>query len=491
MKVSEPTSFVWTPSPDVPVLVRPVREVRVAQATPPELSRLASALDAIPNEGDKELDYDKWFAIVAGIDHATEHSDDGYALALAFSSRAAKFDQDFFDTRVWPYLRSDRAGPAYTANTVFAAAYGNDWPDPEMISGFECVEQALEEASAKPKRGYQFLQTADYVSGEPLSWIVKGVIPQAVLGLIYGASGSGKSFFALDLAVAVATGREWRGKRVVRGRVAYIAAEGAGGMRNRLKAACEQHGIEPAALDIFTLAAAPNFMEPAPVKAVIAAVLAAGPFSLLFIDTLAQVSAGANENSGEDMGRVLKHCEEIHRATGAMVMLVHHSGKDESKGARGWSGLKGPADVEISILRAEQDRVAKVSKMKDGEDGGKFGFRLHVVNIGTDSDGDPITSCTIEYTAVVAGIKRVAPDPAHEVQAAVWQIAIDVLGLGGATTVGAILDEYVARTPRDPASTKRDTRRQHADRAVKALVANGTLNHLDGAISVPSEEGDE
>jgi len=68
--------------------------------------------------------------------------------------------------------------------------------------------------------------------------------------VVYGDSGSGKSFFVFDMLGAIARGVEWRGKKVAKGRAVYIAAEGAGGCRNRLQAYCEHHGVEPDELDI-------------------------------------------------------------------------------------------------------------------------------------------------------------------------------------------------------------------------------------------------
>ena len=77
---------------------------------------------------------------------------------------------------------------------------------------------------------------------------------------------------------------------------------------------------------------------------------------------------------------------------------MHHSGKDETKGARGWSGIKGALDTELEVTRAEDDRVLSVTKQKDGEEGQEYGFRLLEVPLWgeEDEDGDPITSCVVE-----------------------------------------------------------------------------------------------
>ncbi len=484
-------TYTWPDSAPVPVLERPVREKRERSATPPELSRLKSALDSIPNSGKDELDYDSWWRIVAAIDAATDHSEEGYELAAEFSERSSKHQEDFFRDRVWECLRADREGASITEQTLFNyAASKHGWSDPDMISGFTVSEEAAAAAKAPPaaKKGYVFVQAGEFSRGKPPSWLIKGVVPKADLGVIYGASGSGKSFFALDLACAVATGEEWRGKRVEKARVAYIAAEGAAGFRNRLKALCEQRKLDIDSLDIFVLAGTPNFSDPKQIIELVQAMRANGPFGLVFVDTLAQVSAGSDENSGEDMSKILEHCRVVRTHTGAMVLLIHHSGKDEQRGARGWSGIKGALDVEISILRAEENRMAKVSKMKDGEEGEKFGFKLRPVTLGVDEQGENITSCTIEYTAALTS-KQLKPSAEGTREQTVLQIVIDLIGISeGAVNLKDVIDEYVNRTPRDPASTTRDTRRQGAQQAVRTLVGRGVLHALGDAISIADGE---
>jgi RecA-family ATPase len=107
------------------------------------------------------------------------------------------------------------------------------------------------------------------------------------------------------------------------------------------------------------IANAPNLMEVADVKTLIRKIKEAGEFDLIVIDTLAQVMPGGNENSGEDMGRVMGRCLEITRQTGAMVGAVHHSGKDETRGARGWSGLRAACDFEFEVIRAGEDQAQR------------------------------------------------------------------------------------------------------------------------------------
>lgn len=470
---------IWKTSPPVPVLQRPVREhVEVDNA---DLVVIRAALDAIPNAGEHELSYDEWRNAIFALHDATGGSDEGLTLAHEFSAKSSKYDGEFLDTRVWPYVRSEREN-AITVRTLYhmAAPYG--FIDPTIAADFG---DETAKVAATPLR-FRFLQVGEFLQGKPPSWIVSGVIPDADLVVIYGESGSGKSFFALDLVACIVRGLPWREHRVTQCRAAYIAAEGANGFRNRIRA--YQKANELPDLDLVVLPDAPNFMERGHINDVIVGLKAAGPVKLVVVDTLAQVMPGANENAGEDMGKVLGHCKAIRRATGAVVVLIHHSGKDATRGARGWSGLKGATDAEIEIVRADHDRVATITKMKDGEDGAEFGFKLQQVPVGADDAGEIITSCVVEATAAVARERR-AKAIKGEKQKLVWQVVIDLLGLdGGQPTVTEVIDEAVNRIPFDTAEGKRDKRREHALRALDGLIASNRVVVAEGKVGVPDAE---
>lgn len=320
------------------------------------------------------------------------------------------------------------------------------------------------------RRRFQVLTQADMAGLPALEWIVKGVLPRADLGVVYGASGSGKSFWVLDLAMHISLGREWRGHRVRKLRVLYVAAEGQAGVRKRLAALRQHHQVD--FLPIGVIEGAPNLLERSQAAEVAREVQLAGGYDLIIMDTWAQVTAGANENSAEDMGRALAHCREIRRATGAMVLLVHHAGKDLDRGARGWSGLKAAADVEIEIVRAEHARTAIVSKLKDGEDGAEYGFALEEVILGFDADGDEISSCVVVPAEATGGLRRKAQ--LGRVEAAVMGALEAAGGVDNAWTAEPeLLNAVCATLPVE--SGKRDTRAQKARKAMRNLIKTGCI----------------
>jgi len=336
---------------------------------------------------------------------------------------------------------------------------------------------------AKPMR-FALQQAAEFVMRKPVSWLIKGVLPKGDVGAVFGESGAGKSFFALDLVMAVATGAAWKGHEVrQQGAVAYICAEGAGGFTRRIQAYAEHHGVDLAAAPLFVLGDAPNFIEKVDVIDLKAALKVLPPLQVIVVDTLAQVTPGANENSGEDMGRALAHCRGLARATGALVLLVAHAGKDAARGLRGWSGIKGALDVEIQVERSDKYRSATITKMKDGEgEGEEFAFSLVTVALGQDEDGDEITSCVLQHGASVPHAQRRA-EPKGVWQQAVMRVAVGLTDLPGVVTSSQLIDAAVNEMPRDE-TKKDDRRRDNIVRAVQALVTANRLSVAGGTVNV-------
>lgn len=330
------------------------------------------------------------------------------------------------------------------------------------------------------RRKFEVIPADTFATGKPPAWIVRDVLPEAELAVIYGESGSGKSFFAFDLLAAVARGVEWRGHKVRQGRVVYVAAEGAGGFRKRLTAYAQHHEIALADLALGIVPAAPNLLTDDD-KPLAEAIVETGGASIIAIDTLAQATPGGNENAGEDMGKVLARCKRLHSATGALVLLVHHSGKDATRGARGWSGIRAAVDAEIEITRLADVRLARVSKQKDGDDGAAFAFRLVPVSLGEDSEGTPVSSCVVEHQDNSSTIIR---EPSGKVQRLVYRCAIDLLSLGDpVVSVGAVIESAAGKLAADPG--KRDKRREHVTRAIQGLIESGFFYIEGEQITLP------
>ena len=224
--------------------------------------------------------------------------------------------------------------------------------------------------------------------------LVEDIFSPASLVVVFGESGCGKSFFVSHMALHVATGWDWAGKATVAGAVVYITAEGATGFRRRMVAFRQR--LRPAAeVPFYVIADAPDLGNAdGEADDIILAIRQQidGDVSLIVVDTMSRVMQGADENSARDVSILIANVGKITAALGSSVVLVHHVGKDTTRGARGSSVLRAAADTEILVEKTEAGRFARVTKQKDGEEGLALSFELEQVEVeGTDGD----TSCIV------------------------------------------------------------------------------------------------
>ncbi len=290
--------------------------------------------------------------------------------------------------------------PNFDAND-YAAANGHDALEVLLAGTIE---------PPQPEPRFRLLTGADLQELPPLTWRVRGVLPTLGLGALFGPSASGKSFLGFDLAAHIAEGREWFGHRVSAAPVVYVALEGEAGFRQRAEAWEQAHGRKlPAGLRLVLQ----GFKLAADVPDLAAAILAAvGAGAVVFVDTLNRAAPLADENSSRDMGEILESAKALQLLTAGLVVLVHHTGKDASKGLRGHSSLFAAMDAVIAVSR-EGDRrawttdAAHGGKAKDGADGDAHPFRLEVVQLAPDSDGEPVSSCVVRPDMSAAEVARV------------------------------------------------------------------------------------
>lgn len=441
--------------------------------------QIETYLKALP----EDLSYDEWVKVGMAIHHETYG--EGFALWDEWSSRSPKYTDSAYSLARWESFGVNNSAEYTTMGTVLQMLRQNG-----VETGLETADASEFEIIPEPKGGKFNIRSQGEFARQvkPISWLVKNFLPKATLGVLFGESGSGKSFLTYDLCAAIARGLdEWNGKKVKKGRVMYVVAEGEAGFVNRIHAYCHQQGISPDDFEIDYISdLIPNLMEAALITDLIKEIKARGQYDLIVMDTFAQVMAGANENSGEDVGKALAECRRIHRHTGAMVLLIHHSGKDASKGSRGWSGLKGACDVELEVSRSDDDRAVSASKLKDGRDGIQIGFKLHTVVLGEDEDGDDITSCIVEYGDVSARMKA-GKGPKGAVQKLAFNKAHDLIGLSNGEInteelIALMVPEMVVK------DGERDQRKGVAARAITSLIkAEHLIEIAPGKLALPEE----
>ena len=446
-----------------------------------EMQALLAKLD--PNMGRED-----WIRVGMALHFETEGDDTGFTLFDEWSSHGDTYPTTDGLKAQWESF--DRPRPAGRRPTTMATVMwlvkqaALEGVGQRAASAEDLKASAAETPAGDPKgamsssegfKGKYRLVSAGALSRRPPgSWLIKQVIPKADVVVLFGASGSGKSFVAMDMAAAIARGVPWRDCRTVRGRVAIIAAEGGGGVGKRLKAYAQHHRLDIDQLDIGVLTAAPNFLQKEEISEVVAMVRDVGGADLIIADTFAQVTPGANENAGEDMGLALANAKALGEATGALVMLIHHSGKDTTKGARGWSGIKAAADAQIEVIKHETGgREIRIDKMKDGDDGLQWGFKLEIVTVGRDADGDDITSCVAIDAAVPLPPADDAPRSGAKRYSRYETHVLEMLEMEDKTRSSVSLEGFITRCSEalpEPGENERDTRRQNIKRAVDKLV---------------------
>ena len=230
-------------------------------------------------------------------------------------------------------------------------------------------------------------------------WLVEDVLPMRGFGLIYGKPRSFKSFTALDLVLHVVQGLIWGGKRVERGKVLYIAAEGAAGMRKRAEAYRKKYNISRG--DFALIEGAPNLgAAEGDLQSLIVSVASAGFAPAVIVIDTASKSIGAAEENSAGMAAFVLNAGKLATHFDCFVLAVHHVGLGEEaqKRPRGWSGLGGALDVQILCERPgdEMRTTLKIQKLKDEEDGVCFEAFLSRVVVGADKHGKEASTLVVD-----------------------------------------------------------------------------------------------
>jgi hypothetical protein len=351
------------------------------------------------------------------------------------------------------------------------------------------VEPSAEKKAAAvsdPPKSLRFrpIPVDEFCDGPEPQWVIEGVIPEKGIVAAYSPSGTGKSFTVLNMGLSIARGIQWHERDVKQGKVVYIAGESPGGFRKRLRAYIKHHDIVlPDLKPSFSLIGnMPDLRKMKDLSELIEWLRTLGPLAFIVIDTLARATPGANENAGEDMGRALAHCQEIGKATGATVCLIHHTGKDEARGMRGWSGIRAHIDTEIEITElVGKHRLATVSKQRDGEDGLKFAYELIDVPYGIDAKGRKLSSLVVKPENVKPAAARPKADPIKSP----YQIEVlkAVRAAGGSLHSRDVFRQVKSKLMRDP-DAPRDDRTQFVNGAVNALVVKGLVVLKNDIISL-------
>lgn len=313
---------------------------------------------------------------------------------------------------------------------------------------------------------------ADLLALPPKEWLIEPVLGPGDIGMIYGPPGSGKSFLVIDAIFAACRGGQWA-MRFDTARalsVAYCAGEGLGGLPQRFAAAAQQHGVDDLPNFTFFDSAPQLFVPDREDSDATAETIGqfvrewqqrqkndtAGTLDILIVDTLHSATAGADENSAQDMGQVLAAVKAASKALGCAVILVHHSNK-AGTGERGSSAMRGAMDFMIEVKPTAGKFAMECAKLKDAPAWKPQAFDL--VELGDsarvwwDVPGEIDSRSGKQEKDIEAILSTLKAKPGTRYTASALAEAI---GMGGSKQIFRLLpkamqaDEYVRSGLKDP-----------------------------------------
>lgn len=355
-----------------------------AAVLPQPGSTLWASIDGAPIDVDAYVEFDPAPASKASASTPppaaggqVDKGRNNYLSRLAFKLRKAGLDPD----EIAPALlevNARRCDPPLPGDEVRGIADRKSIVTPETVDG-----------------PLPYRWAGAIVAKRKTEYVVKQVLGRARQATAIAEPGVGKTFFVFRLACHVAADRDWYGHRVQKGAVLWLGLEGEEGLELRTLAHRQAGVLEPDAplalvtVPVSLLCQADDIVQ----TALVAARERDERPSLVVVDTLSRALAGQDENASEVMTAAVRAGDTIRAETGASVVFIHHPAKNAASGGRGHSSLYGAVDLELNLVRNGDDRRAIVRKNRDGMDGTEYPFRLDVVNLGLDDEGDPVTSC--------------------------------------------------------------------------------------------------
>lgn len=352
-------------------------------------------------------DHDQW--VKAGMAlHSTRWGHPAYAMWCAWSQQSSKFDSTDQRNR-WQSFHADdqRNTPGLTLAWVFAEAQRAGWVNP--AARVEAAPDAMP-APLLPILNLTELQAAS----QSITWAVKHIIPADSVGVLFGGSGTFKSFIALDFALHVAHGLPWLGKKTKKGAALFIAAEGGSGLWRRVQAWHEQRGMSWTDIEFYVLPVAVSLVNQSGQVVEAAQALGVAP-SVVIVDTMSQTFDG-EENSANEVSAYLREIGLQFRALWhCVVLVIHHSGHQATERPRGSSAIRSNVDFMLGVFRDEMQMLATMEchKQKDGELFEPVSFALSSRTLGHDEDGEAINS----LSAGAVGVEQLAAQMLQQAQA--------------------------------------------------------------------------
>jgi hypothetical protein len=417
-------------------------------------------------------------------------SDTGYALLglgdtgreLFFEYSAAQRelmpDKAVYETEeVW-WRGHKNLTPRSDYRSVFSRAQSLGWKNPKSLDasrlGFGGPLPSGVVAAPSPIRKFEVKNGWEFANAPGIRWRIDKILPQEGVAVIYGPPAVGKSFVIIDLLMAIVRGIPYGHDQypVEQGACMYVLAEGAAGVKQRLRAYQQDSLLAPESPAVHVISEAPNLFDVSDTQALIDAIVPTNA-KVVVVDTLHASMMGGDENSAKDMGVVLGNCRKMAAAIGGLVILVHHVGKDAERGERGSSSIRGAMETMLE-LTCEDDgiRTVKISKQKDGDSNISWQFKLESKIVAGPSGVEESAIVRHVPTQVVAEKKTTDRVMTSE-DAIVGLLAAQS---GMQSEEGVSLEVVIANL----LSLRPDLTHSKVNNTISKLVNSGMLKYING-----------
>lgn len=364
----------------------PAEKAKTGDIEKANFGAVCAELKDLLSRRDPDMHYEDWKDVGMICHHETQAGEEGFQVWNEWSAEGKKYPGEQMLRDKWAsFGRSDK--PLTIAGLRHSDTAAHDEFQVVTSPAPGAMDFMTGPKVENPYLG-KILEDTEWKHLPQPTWIIEEFLPSHGLGCLYGPSKSGKSFLGIDLAISISNGQPWRGLALKPGPVVCIAAEGARGFRMRVDAARDARGLSQARVGV--LDASPLMSDPRHITWLIETIKDRyGKVSMVLVDTMAAVIPGTDENSTKDMGKFMAYCHKLSNSLDTFTTLVHHTGKDESRGMRGSSALIGSFDAAWKVSRSDTGvRTIAIAKMKDAlDDEVEHNFQLALVN----------KSCVVEW----------------------------------------------------------------------------------------------
>jgi hypothetical protein len=273
----------------------------------------------------------------------------------------------------------------------------------EEVRNIGADVQAMRHNGVHSSERIRVLSITDVLKARSRQWRVDGLLPMGGMSMVYAPQGEFKTFFALDLALSVAHGLPFQGRRVKQGPTVYVLAEGTAGLKDRIRAWLKEYGVTEEHGKAFFVLEAVQFKRPADAQLLAERIEALGiEPAMLFIDTFARHAVGVDENHARDVGEWIDGVAALQRRLNADVVALHHAQKGSNDGGRvrerGSSAFIAAVDTAIRLSKKKGKVVVTCEKQKDAAEFTAFGLTVKAVSLGQNEHGEESGSCVLVTT---------------------------------------------------------------------------------------------